>query len=104
MEAGRERPAPLGGHLARIPADQGAMTPVGAFVLGKRGTTPTVSRVGRTGMEAPASRPVGSTRQSAPAVPWRDDRSSSRHGTHPGASRARFLLARNASRREPDLQ
>ena len=49
------------------------MAPVGASVLGKRGTTPTVPRVGRTGMEAPASRPGGSTRQSAPAVPWRDD-------------------------------
>ena len=80
------------------------MTPVGAIVLGKRGTTPTVPRVGRTGMEAPASRPGGSTRLSAPAVPWRDDRSSSRHSAHPGASGARFLLARSASRREPDLQ
>ena len=80
------------------------MAPVGASVLGKRGTTPTVPRVGRTGMEAPASRTGGSTRQSAPAVPWRDDRSPSRHGAHPGAGRARFLLARNASRCEPDLQ
>ena len=104
MEAGRERPAQLGGHLTRITRDQGAMALVGAFVLDKRGTTPTVPRVGRTGMEAPASCPGGSTRQSAPAVPWRDDRSSSRHGAHPGASRARFLLAQNASRREPDLQ
>ena len=97
MEAGRERPAPLGGHLARITRSQGAMAPVGAFVLGRRGATPTVPRVGRTGMEAPASRPGGSARQSGPALPWRDDRSSSRHGAHPGASRAGFLLARNAS-------
>ena len=104
MEAGRERPAPLGGHLARITRDEGTMAPVGASVLGKRGTSPTVPRVGRTGMEAPVSRPGGLTRQSAPAVPWRDDRSSSRHSAHPGAGRARFLLARNASRREPDLQ
>ena len=104
MEAGRERPAPLGRHLAGITRDQGAMAPVGASVLGERGTPPTVPRVGRTGMETPAGRPGRSTRQSAPAVPWRDDRSPSRHGTHPGAGRAGFLLARNASRREPDLQ
>ena len=45
MEAGREQPAPLGGHLARITRDQGAMAPVGAFVLGKRGTTPTVHKL-----------------------------------------------------------
>ena len=70
MEAGRERPAPLGRHLAGITRDQGAMAPVGASVRGERGTTPTVPRVGRTGMEAPAGRPGGSTRQSAPAVPW----------------------------------
>ena len=68
------------------PESQGAMVPVGAFVLGRRGATLTVPRVGGTGMEAPASRPGGSTRQSAPAFPWRDDQSSSRHGTHPGAS------------------
>ena len=74
------------------------MAPVGASVLGERGTTPTVPRVGRTGQEAPAGRPGGSTRQSAPAVPWGNDRSPSRHGTHPGAGRAGFLLARNASR------
>ena len=80
------------------------MAPVGASVLGKGGTTPTVPRVRRTGMEAPVSGPGGSTRQSAPAVPWRNDRSPSRHGTHPGAGRAGFLLARNASRCEPDLQ
>ena len=104
MEAGRERPAPLGRHLARITKDQGTMAPVGASVLGKRGTTPTVPRVKRTGMEAPASRPGGSTPQSAPTVPWRNDRSPLRHGTHPGTGRAGFLLARNASRREPDLQ
>ena len=73
------------------------MAPVGTVVPGRRGATPTVPRVGGTGMEAPAGRPGGSTRQSSPAVPWRDDRSSSGHGTHPGASRARFLLARNAS-------
>ena len=91
-------------HRSKDPVGQPAMAPVGASVLGERGTTPTVPRVGRTGMEAPASRPGGSTRRSAPAVPWRKDRSPSRHGTHPGAARARFLLARNASRREPDLQ
>ena len=58
--AGNNRP-PLGRHLARITRDQGTMAPVGASVLGKRGTTPTVPRVGRTGMEAPASRPGGWT-------------------------------------------
>ena len=70
------------------------MAPV---VPGRRGATPTVPQVGGTGMEAPAGRPGGSTRQSSPAVPWRDDRSSSGHGAHPGASGARFLLAQNAS-------
>ena len=65
--------------------DQGAMAPVGASVLGERSTPPTVPRVGRTGMETSAGRPGRSTRQSAPAVPWRDDRSPSRHGAHPGA-------------------
>ena len=104
MEAGQERPAPLGRHLAGITRNQGAMAPVGAPVLGERGTTPTVPRVGRTGMETPAGHPSGSTRKSAPAVPWGNDRSPSRHGTHPGAGRAGFLLARNARRREPDLQ
>ena len=73
------------------------MAPVGTVIPGRRGATPTVPRVGGTGMEAPVSRPGGSMRQSSPAVPWRDDRSSSGHGTHPGASGARFLLARNAS-------
>ena len=73
------------------------MAPVGTVVPGRRGATPTVPRAGGTGMEAPVSRPGGSTRQSSSAVPWRDDRSSSGHGTHPGASRAKFLLARNAS-------
>ena len=97
MEAGRERPVPLGGHLARVTRGQGTMAPVGMVVPGRRGATPTVPRVGGTGMEVPVSRPGGSTRQSSAAVPWRDDRSSSGHGTHPDASRARFLLARNAS-------
>ena len=73
------------------------MAPVGTVVPGRRGATPTVPRVGGTRMEAPVSRPGGSTGQSSPAVPWRDDWSSSGHGTHPGASGARFLLARNAS-------
>ena len=73
------------------------MAPVGAVVPGRLGATPTVPRVGGTGMEAPAGRPGGSTRQSSPVVPWRNDRSSSGHGAHPGASGARFLLARNAS-------
>ena len=76
MEAGREQPAPLGRHLAGIMRDQGAMAPVGASVLGERGTTPTVPRVGRTGMEASAGRPGGSTRQSAPF----DDPGSQSHG------------------------
>ena len=48
-------------------------------------------------LAAPVSRPGGSTRQSSPAVPWRDDWSPSGHSTHPGAGGARFLLARNAS-------
>ena len=51
MEAGRERPAPLGRHLAGVTRDQGAMAPVGASVLSERSTPPTVPRVGRTGME-----------------------------------------------------
>ena len=80
------------------------MSPVGYSVLGERDTTPTVPRVGRAGMETSAGRPGGSTRQSAPAVPWGNDRSPSRHGTHPGAGGAGFLLAWDASRREPDLQ
>ena len=70
---------------------------MGTVIPGRRGTTPTVPRVGGTGMAAPVSRPGGSTQQSSPAVPWRDDRSPSGHGTHPGAGGARFLLARNAS-------
>ena len=73
------------------------MASVGTVIPGRRGATLTVSRVGGTGMEAPVSRPGESTRQSSPMVPWRDDWSSSGHGTHPGASRARFLLARNVS-------
>ena len=73
------------------------MAPVGTVVPSRWGATPTVPRVGGTGMEAPAGRPGGSTWQSSPAVPWRDDRSSSGHGTHPGASRAGFQLAWNAS-------
>ena len=85
MEAGWERPAPLGRHLDGITRDQGAMAPVGASVLGERSTPPTVPRVGRIGMETPAGRPGRSTRQSAPAVPRRDDWSPSRHGAHPGA-------------------
>ena len=60
MEAGRERPAPLGGHLARVTRSQGTMAPVGTVVPGRRGATPTVPRVGGTGMEAPLSRPFSS--------------------------------------------
>ena len=71
------------------------MAPVGTAIPGRRGTTLTVPRVG--GQAGPVSCPGGSTRQSSPAVPWRDDRSPSGHGTHPGAGGARFLLARNAS-------
>ena len=55
-------------------------------------------------MAAPVGCPGGSTRQSSPAVPWRDDRSPSGHGTHPGAGGTGFLLAWNAICREPDLQ
>ena len=73
VEAGRERPAPLGGHLAGVTRGQGAMAPVGTVIPGRQSTTPTVPRVGRTGMAAPVGRPGGSTRQSSPAVPWRDD-------------------------------
>ena len=97
VEAGRERPAPLGGHLAGVTRGQGAMAPVGTAIPGRRGTTPTVPRVGGTEMAAPVSRPGGSTLQSSPAVPWRDDCSPSGHGTHPGAGGARFLLALDAS-------
>ena len=61
------------------------MAPVGTVIPGRRSTAPTVPRVGRTGMAAPVGRPGGSTRQSSPAVPWRDDRSPSGHGAHPGA-------------------
>ena len=56
------------------------MAPVGTVVPGRRGATPTVPRVGGTGMEAPVSRPGGSTRQSSPAVPWGDDRSTAGDG------------------------
>ena len=73
------------------------MAPVGTVIPGRRSTAPTVPQVGGTAMAAPVGRPSGSTRQSSPAVPWRDDRSPSGHGTHPGAGRTRFLLARNAS-------
>ena len=73
------------------------MAPVGTVIPGRRSTTPTVPRVGRTGMAAPVGRPGGSTRLSSPAVPWRDDWSPSGHGTHPGAGGTGFLLARNAS-------
>ena len=66
------------------------MAPVGAVVLGRRGATPTVPRVGGTGMAATVSRPGGSTRQSSPAVPWRDDRSSSGHGAHPALAEQGF--------------
>ena len=97
MEAGQERPVPLGGHLAGVTRGQGAMAPVGTVILGRRGTAPTVPRVGRTGMAAPVGLSGGSTGQSSPAVPWRDDRSPSGHGTHPGTGEARFLLARDAS-------
>ena len=72
VEAGRERQAPLGGHLAGVTRGQGIMAPVGTAVPGRRGTTPTVPRVGRTGMAAPVGRSGGSTQQSSPAVPWRD--------------------------------
>ena len=61
-DIGRERPAPLGRYLAGVTRDQGAMAPVGASVLSERSTPPTVPRVGRTGMEAPAGRPGRSTR------------------------------------------
>ena len=97
MEAGREQPAPLGGHLAGVTRSQGAMAPVGTAIPGRRGATPTVPRVGGTGMAAPVSRPGGSTRQPSPAVSLRDDQSPSGHGTHPGTGGAGFLLARNAS-------
>ena len=36
MEAGRERPAPLGGHLAGVTRSQGAMAPVGTVIPGRR--------------------------------------------------------------------
>ena len=62
MEASRERPAPLGRYLAGVTGDQGAMAPEGAPVLSERSTPPTVPRVGRTGMEAPAGRPGRPTR------------------------------------------
>ena len=97
VEAGWERPAPLGGHLAGVTRGQGAMAPVGTVIPGRRSTTPTVPRVGGTGMAAPVGHPGRSTQQSSPAVPWRDDRGPSGHGTHPGAGGTRFLLARNAS-------
>ena len=73
------------------------MAPVGTVIPGRRSTAPTVPRVGGTGMAAPVGRPGGSTPQSSPAVPWKDDQSPSRHGTHPGAGGTWFLLARNAS-------
>ena len=73
------------------------MALVGTVIPGRKSTAPTVPRVGRTGMAAPVGRPGGSTRQSSPAVPWKDDRSPSGHGTHPGAGGTGFLLARNAS-------
>ena len=73
------------------------MAPVGTVIPGRRSTAPTVPRVGGAGMVAPVGRPGGSARQSSPAVPWRDDRSPSGHGTHPGAGGTGFLLARNAS-------
>ena len=47
---------------AGVAGDQGAMAPVGAPVLSERSTPPTVPRVGRTGMEAPAGRPGRPTR------------------------------------------
>ena len=53
------------------------MALVGMVIPGRQSTTPTVPRVGRTGMAAQVSLPGGSTRQSSPAVPWRDDRSPS---------------------------
>ena len=73
------------------------MAPVGTVIPGRRSTTPTAPQVGRTGMAAPVGRLGRSTRQSSPAVPWRDDPSPSGHGTHPGAGRTGFLLARNAN-------
>ena len=76
VEAGRERPAPLGGHLAAVTRGQGAMAPVGTVIPGRRSTTPTVPRVGRTGMAAPVGGP-----------------GPSGHGKHPGAGGTRFLLA-----------
>ena len=100
MEAGLERPAPLGGHLAGITRGQGAMAPVGTVIPGRRSTAPTVPRVGGTGKAAQVGCPGGSTRQSSPAVPWRDDQSPSGHGTHPGAGGTGFLLTRNT----PDVR
>ena len=97
MEAGRERPAPLGGHLAGITRAQGAMAPVGTVIPGRRSTAPTVPQVGGTGMAAPVGRPGGSAQQLSSAVPWRGDGSPSGHGTHPGAGGTGFLLARDAS-------
>ena len=97
MEAGRERPAPLGGHLAGITRGQGALAPVGTVIPGRRSTALTVPRVGGTGMAAPVSRPGGSARQPSPAVPWRGDRSPSGHCTHPGTGGTGFLLPLNAS-------
>ena len=73
------------------------MAPVGTFIPGRRSAALTVPRVGGTGMATPVGRLGGSTRQSSPAVPWRDDRSPSGHGTHHGAGGTGFLLARNAS-------
>ena len=73
------------------------MALVGMVIPGRRSATPTVPRVGGTRMAAPVGRPGGSTRQSSPAVPWRDDQSPSGHGAHPGAGGTGFLLAQNAS-------
>ena len=88
-EAGRERPAPLGGHLTGITRGQGAMAPVGTVIPGRRST----ARVGGTGMAAPVGRSGGSAQQPSPAFPWKGDRSPFGHGTHPGTGGTGFLLA-----------
>ena len=64
----RWKRAPLGGHLAGVTRGQGAIAPVGTVIPGRRGTTLTVPRVGRTGMAAPVGRSGGSPRQSSSAI------------------------------------
>ena len=74
MEAGRERPAPLGGHLAGITRGKDAMAPVGTVIPGRRSTASMVPRVGGTGMAAPVGRSGGSAQQPSPTFPWRGNR------------------------------